>query len=222
MQKTRIHLSFKLVGICVLILAAQAAHAQVFEPVSSRVSSNGRPQTSISLQYSVFDWNALDTDGGGLLFTFNVPLKDFEVGGWFSGDRQSLNFFGNKFTADIGWGELHLGWFPGRTKRPYTFGFSTGVLASEIRGGGEKVKASWAEANLIGSGTTKRVSYGASVGLLTGLETEDIEADNGWSFGVSLGYRLSSRLDAVAGLWQMNLNNSTRIRRINAGLSYRF
>ncbi len=171
--------SLKTIGAFVVTFVACAAHAQVFEPVSSRVSTNGRPQTSVSLQYSVFDWNTLDTNGGSLLLTVNVPLKDFEIGGWFSGDHQSLNFFGDKFTADIGWGELHVGWFPGRTKKPYTIGLSTGVLATEIRGGGEKITANWANTNVIGSGTSKRVSYGASVGLLSGLETEDIKAEDG-------------------------------------------
>ncbi|GIV06786.1 MAG: hypothetical protein KatS3mg016_2361 [Fimbriimonadales bacterium] len=208
------------------VLSAGLASSQVFEPIIIRTPDNERVST-VSLFGSSFEWGDLGTEAKtGFLLTFQVPTgptNEFQLGGWVSNDTQTLG----SESATVYWYNLHFTWLTNRTLRN-NFGISVGILGAQVEDYGS---ALWTTADIVSSfalDAGARWTFGATLGYALGSSaTGDFEGAtpaSGFTYGLSLAYRLNRSTSIGVGFWTIDLtgDGGGRISRINGGLSFHF
>lgn len=202
------------------------AYCQVFEPIVIRTPDRERVST-VSLFGSSFEWDGLGSEAKlGALITFQIPIgptNEFQLGGWLSNDTQTLD--GDSVT--VYWYNLHFTWLTNRTLRN-NFGISVGILGANVNGYGDVL---WTTADLVSSfslDANARWTLGATLGYALGSSaTGEFEGDtpaNGFTYGLSLAYRINRSVSIGVGYWTIDLTGEGggRISRLNGGLSFHF
>lgn len=208
------------------LMTVGLACGQVFEPIVIRTPDSERVST-ISLFGSSFEWQGLGTKAKlGALITFQIPTgptNEFQLGGWLSRDTQTLG----SESATILWYNLHFTWLTNRTLRN-NFGISVGVLGANVDGYGDVL---WATADLVSSfalDANARLTVGATLGYALGSSaTGEFAGEtpaSGFTYGLSLAYRLNRSTSIGVGFWTIDLTGEggVRISRFNGGLSFHF